>query len=240
MWASLDARISLGRNRPGKEFASLVFTPAVQDVFRRVRATERPGATLSGSGTILAGAGPLPPPNDRREQGRTPAGTQTEDYLPPHAVDRPDRKGWFVVPDSRGLITWGQVEDEEGQHLLVLAARVTPADYLRHLRERGIPYIVAGEGRIDLEEALKRLSGRLEVTTVLSEGGGKLNGALLRRGLVDEVNVVIVPALVADEHAPTVFDAPPLGPAERPQRLRLLHSEVLVDGGVWLRYAVER
>lgn len=206
MWASLDARISLGRNRPGQEFASLAFTASVQDVFRRVKATVRPGATLSGSGSILAGAGPLPA-NHRQEKPLTPVATQTEDYLPPHVVDRADRKGWFVVPDSRGLITWGQVEDEESQHFLVLAARVTPPDYLQHLRERGIPHIVAGEGRVDLEEALTRLSGRLEVSTVLSEGGERLNGALLRRGLVDEVNVVIVPTLVADEHAPTMFDA---------------------------------
>ena len=52
--------------------------------------------------------------------------------------------------DGRGRVRWAfrewPGEEWAGWHLLVLAARHTPPQYLAYLQGEGIPYLVAGEG----------------------------------------------------------------------------------------------
>ena len=104
--------------------------------------------------------------------------------------------------DGRGRVRWGPQEGADygeewaGWYLLVWVGRHTPADYLAYLRDRGTPYLVAGEGQVDLGQALCKMKDLLGVECVLSTGGGRLNGALLRAGLIDEVNVEFLPALI--------------------------------------------
>jgi 2,5-diamino-6-(ribosylamino)-4(3H)-pyrimidinone 5'-phosphate reductase len=169
-----------------------------------------------------------------------------QDFLPEAIVRRPDHRGWFMVVDGRGRgrewIKDGGVFGEawQGWHLLVLAAGHTPAAYLAYLRREQIPYLVAGEGPVDLGLALEKLEAQLGVTCILSTAGGRLSGALLRAGLVDEVNVDLLPALIGGFDTPALFDAPALGPEEWPVRLTLISAQVQADGRVWLRYQVDR
>ena len=50
-----------------------------------------------------------------------------------------------------GLARWA------GWHLLVLVSRATPPAYLAYLRDEEIPYLVTGEERVDLGQALAKL-----------------------------------------------------------------------------------
>jgi riboflavin biosynthesis pyrimidine reductase len=149
-----------------------------------------------------------------------------------------------MVVDGRGRVRdWikdGAVFGEawEGWHLLVWVARHTPAPYLAYLQRESIPYLVAGEEQVDLALALEKLKARLRVTCVLSTAGGRLSGALLREGLVDEVNVELLPAIIGGIETPSLFDSPVLGPGEPPARLRLLSAQVQANGQVWLRYKI--
>jgi riboflavin biosynthesis pyrimidine reductase len=79
------------------------------------------------------------------------------------------------------------------------------------------------------------MNEKLNVKRVVVQGGGKLNGAFLRAGLIDEVHVVVLPALVGGERTPTLFDAPELESGQGPVRLKLLSAQVQADGKVWLR-----
>jgi 2,5-diamino-6-(ribosylamino)-4(3H)-pyrimidinone 5'-phosphate reductase len=97
---------------------------------------------------------------------------------------------------------------------------------------------VAGEGRVDLRLALQKMCSRLGVTSLLSTAGGRLNGALLRAGLVDEINVDFLPAVIGGFETPTLFDSPDLKPDEWPTRLKLISAQVRQEGHVWLRYQV--
>ena len=82
------------------------------------------------------------------------------------------------------------------------------------------------------------MGDRLGVECVISTAGGRLNGALLRAGLVDEINVELFPAVIGGRETPSLFDAPALKPDEWPTPLELISAQVQDDGNVWLRYRV--
>jgi 2,5-diamino-6-(ribosylamino)-4(3H)-pyrimidinone 5'-phosphate reductase len=205
-----------------------------------LKRTHQPQATLEGSGSFVREEdkpAPLPPFQGDRE-------ALVQDFLPEAITQRSDHRGWFVVVDGRGRgrewIKDGAVFGQawEGWHMLILAAQQTPDEYLGYLRRETIPYLVAGEKWVDLRLALEKLGAKLGVTTVLSTAGGRLSGALLRAGLVDEINVEFLPGLIGGPDTPSLFDSPTLGPDERPTRLDLISAHVQAGGQVWLRYRV--
>jgi hypothetical protein len=210
------------------------------EAFEWIKRTHQPQATLEGSGSFVREEEELPPlPLFEGD----PAALY-QDYLPDAVVQRPGHRGWFTVVDGRGRgrgwLKDGAAFGEawEGWHMLVLVAEHTPAAYLAYLQREQIPYLVAGRERVDLRLALEKMGSRLGVTSLLSTAGGKLSGALLRAGLVDEVNVEFLPAIIGGIETPSLFDSPVLSPGERPTRLKLISAQVQANGRVWLRYEV--
>lgn len=203
-----------------------------------LKLTHQPQATLEGSGSFV---------REGDEPALLPAfeGDPQElyqDFLPDAVVRRPGHRGWFTVVDGRGRgrgwIKDGEAFGQAGWHMLVLVAEHTPAAYLAYLQQEEIPYLVAGQEHVDLRLALEKLGTRLGVTSLLSTAGGKLSGALLRAGLVDEVNVELLPAIIGGIDTPSLFDSPVLLPQEQPARLKLISAQVQANGRVWLRYGV--
>jgi diaminohydroxyphosphoribosylaminopyrimidine deaminase/5-amino-6-(5-phosphoribosylamino)uracil reductase len=84
-------------------------------------------------------------------------------------------------------------------------------DEAQALLERAGAHVerVSGAEHCDLDEVVARL-GELEVNDVLVEAGARLNGALLRAGLVDELIVYMAPRLFGDG-ARGMFALPQLG-----------------------------
>jgi riboflavin biosynthesis pyrimidine reductase len=235
---SLDGRLTVA---PGvlllhgdERFLSLLG----EEPYERLMREEQPEALLEGSGSFVgrdAGSAEFPPVD---------AGAEAEalraDFLPDSIVRRPGHRGWFTIVDSRGRVAWAfrefPGETWAGWHLLVLAARATPLPYLAFLRRESIPYLVAGEERVDLRSAVERLGAELGVRTIVATGGSRLSGALLRAGLVDELDLDLLPALIGGEETPMLFGGPPLGADERPLRMELVRCERRPDGGLRLRY----
>lgn len=241
--ASVDGRLTLSSDTLllyGDERWQAI--AGTSDMFEWLKFTHNPQATLEGSGSFV---------RDDVEPEPLPAyegdpSLLYQDFLPDAIIHRPDHVGWFTAVDSRGRIRWdytgepGKVyEGWEGWHLLVFVAQQTPPEYLAHLQRERVPYLVAGEQQVDLRLAMEKLASDLGVTTVLSTAGGKLNGALLRSGVVDEVNIELLPAVIGGFDTPSLFDSPALQPDEWPIRLTLLSAQVHTEGRVWLRYQVE-
>ncbi|OEO29917.1 hypothetical protein VW23_023815 [Devosia insulae DS-56] len=120
----------------------------------------------------------------------------------------------------------------------MLVARATPQPYLAYLRAESVSYLVVGEAQVDLRAALRRMREKLGVNCVVSNAGGGLNGALLRAGLVDAVDLLVAPALVGGLGTPSIFDGVPLSDGEVPTRLQLISAEAEADGLLRLRYEV--
>lgn len=63
------------------------------------------------------------------------------------------------------------------------------------------------EGQVDLRAVMEELH-RLEVDSILLEGGGTLNAAALELNIVDKLVVFIAPKLIGGDRAPTLMDGP--------------------------------
>jgi 2,5-diamino-6-(ribosylamino)-4(3H)-pyrimidinone 5'-phosphate reductase len=144
----------------------------------------------------------------------------------------------LVVPDSGGrLRNWTHARAQPWYgRIIVLVGEQTPREYLEHLDRRGIGHLTAGRERVDLPLALHELGGRYGVGSIRTDSGGALNGALLAAGLVDRIAVIIAPRLGSDPAAQTLLRLP--GALPEAPALRLVESEVLDDGALWLVYDV--
>ena len=78
------------------------------------------------------------------------------------------------------------------------------AEKLEHLRKEGVESLLCEmeENRVDLVDMLRQLGG-MGIDSILLEGGGELNEAFLRHGLVDEVCAFIAPKLIGGMEAKT-------------------------------------
>jgi riboflavin biosynthesis pyrimidine reductase len=204
-----------------------------------IRALHKPEAMLTGADSLWPlAAFPRPPAR------RSVEGDPSRLYVgnPPETASGPP---WLMaVTDSRGRLpeqAFAHLAIPSGQYqglkAILLVARRTPAEYLAYLRKSNFMYLVVGSDRVDLSEAVHRL-GDLGIRTLVADAGGALHSALLRAGLVDEVNVLFVPGLIGGSGGPLLFDGPALSWLDPAVRLSPIAIEPMQDGRIFARYAV--
>jgi 2,5-diamino-6-(ribosylamino)-4(3H)-pyrimidinone 5'-phosphate reductase len=234
--ATADGRVTLSRmerlldDGPNLRWKA-AWPPDVGDLLmRRATAIEQrhhPTVVLEGSGTFVADdVGSLHLPDTS-----VPAAVLWTDFLPYRSAR------WFAVVDARGRVAWTHNGDGETS-LLVIGSRSTPLPYLAQLRQERIPYLLAGARRVDLTSALAKIRTQLGAECLVSEAGGGLNGALLRAGLVDELHIITVPALIGGLGTPSIMDGVPLEPGSLPEHLRVVDVRVGSHGTIWAHYEV--
>jgi riboflavin biosynthesis pyrimidine reductase len=161
-----------------------------------------------------------------------------ENWFAGRDAKRDPQKTWGIFLDAHGKAVWAR-SDIGGDAILVILTEAVPDRHLAGLRADGVSYIFAGATEIDLAAALETLNRELGIERLLLEGGGGANGALLRAGLIDELSLVISPAIDGSSGAPTVFNSGDvdLGPAPI-ERMELTSHQVLDGGALWLRYRI--
>ncbi len=121
-------------------------------------------------------------------------------------IARRDAGAYGIALDAHGKIVWGR-SDIGGDPLVVVLTEQVPDAHLAGLRAEGVSYVFAGKEEIDLSFALEVLNRELGLKRLLLEGGGSINGGFLRAGLVDEISLIIYPAVDGSTGAPSVFDS---------------------------------
>lgn len=154
--------------------------------------------------------------------------TSQEDFRAPGEFD-----SFAFAIDPRGRLAW-ESNDISGDHVVAILSERVSDEYLELLRGRGVSYLLAGGGEIDLSLALEKIADGFGVRTLMLEGGGRINGRFLRAGLVDEVSLVIAPVADGAAGEPSLFDVS----ESRAQGLVLESFERRAGDILWLRYRV--
>jgi riboflavin-specific deaminase-like protein len=177
-------------------------------------------AILNGAGTIRSDN---PPVRVRDEGLRSQRKERGKPATP-----------WNILASNSAAIDFdARIFKEPDSHVVMLS----PEQARRQFDGRPLPtnFEVSYHGakELDLTAALHWLKTQ-HVELLLVEGGGTLNGELLRLGAVDEVFLTIAPSLIGGKTAPTPFDGPGLG-LETLQQMELVSCEMR-DNEVFLRY----
>lgn len=145
-------------------------------------------------------------------------------------------KSFAFAVDLGGRLAWNS-NDIDGDHVVAILSERVSDEYLAMLRERGVSYLFAGTRDLDALLALEKVATRFGVRTLMLEGGGKINGAMLRSGLIDEVSVILAPVADGRIGTPALFDVE--GDTVVPLRLVLENVERRAADILWLRYRVD-
>ena len=139
----------------------------------------RAGAILTGIGTVLEDD----PLLNVRLEGDAPVPRQPALVIVDSRLQTPLSAKLWQVPDRRVLIYHAlQADHADAAALQALGAVV-----------RSLP---DPNGKVDLTAMLIELAQREQVNELHVEAGHKLNGSLLRAGLVDELLIYLAPSLI--------------------------------------------
>ena len=120
--------------------------------------------------------------------------------------------------------------------VILTTARALRSQVAR-LKRRVDAVMVCGERQIDFGTALRRLRREWGVKRLLCEGGGELNGALFRAGLVDELHVTVCPRIFGGRQAATIVEGEGVDRLGDAIRLEL-ESAKRVGGEMYLVYRI--
>jgi riboflavin biosynthesis pyrimidine reductase len=156
---------------------------------------------------------------------------------PYHFAARP-AESYAVAIDPSGKLHFSK-PDVGGDHVVVVLGQDVPDRHLAELAADGVSYIVAAEVQPELAHVLEVLGRELAIGRLLLEGGAAINGAFLAAGLVDELSLLIAPALDGRKATQSIVEFDDAGLADKIE-LSLTSCEALEHGLVHLRFAVRR
>lgn len=154
----------------------------------------------------------------------------------PCHVAAPHAASLAVALDPSGKLHFAGGE-MDGDHIVVLLGRDVPDSHLAELASDGASYLVSETRELDLAAMLDALGRVFGVRRLLLEGGAATSGAFLAAGLVDELSLLLAPALDGSPDSPSVVVADEDGLSGKVQ-LSLTSCTPLEHGLVHLRYAV--
>lgn len=141
-----------------------------------------------------------------------------------------------VAVDTHGSLKWPA--EAAGDNLLVITDEQCPQEYHQYLTANGISWIACGKKGIDLRRAVEILGDKFGVKRLGIVGGGHINGAFLKAGLLDEVSLMIGPGIDGRAGMTAVFDG--ITPSDYPPTLLTLDTIERMADTVWLRYHIAR
>jgi diaminohydroxyphosphoribosylaminopyrimidine deaminase/5-amino-6-(5-phosphoribosylamino)uracil reductase len=143
-----------------------------------------------------------------------------------------------VVVDSRLRTPLGAkvLRRVDGARTLIATTRAAPAARRLALERLGVEIVALApvKGRVSLL-ALMRELGKRSITSVLVEGGGELNAAMLKANVVRQVRLYVAPSLLGGTDAKGMIGGKSprrLGSALQLKRVRTrsLGGDIVVEG----------
>ncbi|WP_136606252.1 bifunctional diaminohydroxyphosphoribosylaminopyrimidine deaminase/5-amino-6-(5-phosphoribosylamino)uracil reductase RibD [Paenibacillus dokdonensis] len=112
----------------------------------------------------------------------------------------------IIVDSKLSLSPDARIFSEGASPVIVLTTEQADPQKVKLLRDFGAAVLACGSGSsVDLGFALQEL-GRMEIGSILVEGGGTLNGSLLKERLADRIIMYLAPMIVGGKGAPVNFN----------------------------------
>ena len=143
-------------------------------------------------------------------------------------------RGYIIAIDTKGKLKWPH-NQFDGMPLLVITSEDCPKEYLDTLTKQYISWIAVGKCSIDLKRAMEILRAEFGVERLSITGGGNINAAFLKEGLLDEVSMMWCPGIDGRGGMTATFDGLPKD--FPPTKLKLMSVEKLGET-IWARYKV--
>jgi len=142
------------------------------------------------------------------------------------------------IVTKAGLDPHSKFLHEGNAKVVIFTTYQTSKEELAFLRSQGADVYTDHHDKVDLKSALATLK-ELGIHRLMVEGGATLNFELLRLGLVDEITAYMAPMIFGGASAPTMVAGSGLERSDAIP-LKLIHVENWDDGGVLLKYQLER
>ena len=91
-------------------------------------------------------------------------------------------------------------------HIIILTTGKAGGRKLQQLRAVADEVKVFGKTELNLHAALAWLRRKWNIKRLVCEGGGELNDAMFRAGLVDELHLTLCPRIIGGRRAPTLAE----------------------------------
>ena len=171
-------------------------------------------AVMAGSGTVNSGPITLGPGGAKYRHLRLRRGLAEYNLR-------------IVVSRTASVNPNARVFQHRFSPIIILTTRRAQADQLKRLRAVAAEVKICGAQEIDFRTALRWLRKKWGVKRLLCEGGGELNDALFRAGLVNELHLTVCPLIFGGRAAPTIADGLGAGSLARAARLELQSAQRL-------------
>ncbi len=112
----------------------------------------------------------------------------------------------IVVSGSGSINSRAEIFRHHFSPLIILTTERMAAATRRRLERLGAEIKICGRREVNFPRALRWLRRQWKVERLLCEGGGELNDALFRAGLVDELHLTVCPKVFGGRNAPTIAD----------------------------------
>lgn len=144
-----------------------------------------------------------------------------------------------IVSGSASISPEAPIWRDRAAPIVAWVSESAPAGHARRLASLADEVWTSPGPGIDIPAGLAWLARRHGIRDALLEGGGTLNDAFLRAGMVDELHLTWCPLLMGGARAPTAFDG--LGFDQLGDSARLhLHSIRRRGGELFLVYRIIR
>jgi 2,5-diamino-6-(ribosylamino)-4(3H)-pyrimidinone 5'-phosphate reductase len=161
------------------------------------------------------------------------------DFLKPEPIQNDNRPFW-AIPDTEGKLEGLLHVFRRYKHcrdVIVFVSLETPPSYLKYLKDRNYDFIIAGEVKVDFRKAIGELQKLHPFTTMITDNGGSLSAVLFDKGLIDQISLIISPALT-DNKNPKLFRELKLG--KRIIKLEPTKAEILANKDILLLLDVNK
>ena len=156
-----------------------------------------------------------------------------------------DAKCYEIITDTHGKLLWADDRHDEKPMLIITSEQVSQEyldyldhkkiswisqEYLDYLDHKKISWIACGEESIDLTKAMEIQYNEFGVKRLAIVGGVTINGAFLVAGLLDEVSLLVGPAIDGRAGMTAVFDG--ISADHEPFDLRFKSVKTYEDGAL--------